>query len=119
MVLVIEKIMFINNLYLFISMAGSAKYDTINVLKETKERFATQFKQYKETDDVALNRLMDSKGTPKPEAIKAGQRNDQLSSLILLAAMALLTIFTQAELWIKGIVILALIIAGFFQIKKN
>lgn len=38
------------------------KYDTINVYPDTKERFSTKFKQYKETDDEALTRLMNSAG---------------------------------------------------------
>lgn len=99
-------------------MAGSQKYDTINVFRETKERFSTQFKQFKETDDAALNRLMDSKGTPKPQEIRSSRKNDQVSSWILLAAIAFLTIFIQADLWIKGIVLIALIIAAFFQFKS-
>lgn len=40
------------------------KYDTINVYPETKERFSTKFKQYKETDDAALTRLMEAAGVP-------------------------------------------------------
>ena len=38
------------------------KYSTINVCPETKERFSTKFKQYKETDDEALQRLMNAAG---------------------------------------------------------
>lgn len=35
------------------------KYETINVKSSTKERFALKFKKYKETDDEAVNRLLD------------------------------------------------------------
>lgn len=38
------------------------KYDTINVYPQTKERFSIKFKQYKETDDAALTRLLDVAG---------------------------------------------------------
>lgn len=40
-------------------------YDTINVYPETKERFSIKFKQYKETDDEALTRLMNVAGVSK------------------------------------------------------
>lgn len=41
------------------------KYDTINVYPSTRERFSMKFKQYKETDDQALTRLLDLAGVQK------------------------------------------------------
>lgn len=41
------------------------EYETINIKSKTKERFSTKFKEYKETDDQALNRLMDEAGAKK------------------------------------------------------
>lgn len=41
------------------------KYDTINVYPSTRERFSMKFKQYKETDDEALTRLLDQAGVEK------------------------------------------------------
>lgn len=98
-------------------MTEKETYETINVRSSTKARFSTQFKEYKETDDAALNRLMDSKGTPKPQTSEQSKKQNA-SILVLLAAIAFLAIFIQTEIWVKGIVILAMVIAAFLQFKQ-
>lgn len=41
---------------------SQARFETINIKAPTKQRFSTKFKQYKETDDAAMIRLMDIAG---------------------------------------------------------